>query len=91
MFHHKRLCKGKRQRTECAQTTALLIDTDDLSHQGQLDELEPNHEPVAAVTSPVAEPAVLQLKKLSLTLKTKEILTFLGTAEKGDGCSREHV
>jgi hypothetical protein len=91
MFHHKKNCKGKRQKTECAQTTASLHETDDLSNQGQLHELEPNHEPVAAVTLPVAEPAVLQLKRLSLTLKTKEILTFLGTAEKGEGCSREHA
>ena len=91
MFHHKRLCKGKRQRTECAQTTASLHETNDVSHQGQLHELEPNHEPVAAVTSPVAEPTVMQFKKLLLTLKTTEILTFLETAEKGDGCSREHA
>ena len=91
MFHHKKSCKGKRQRTQCPQTTASVHDTDDLSTQEELHEQEPNHEPAATFTLPVAEPAVLQLKRLSLTLKTKEILTFLQTAESGEGCSREHA
>ena len=91
MFHHKKNCKGKRQRTQCPQTTASVHDTDDLSTQGQLHEQEPNHGPEAALTSHVVAPAVLKLKTLTLTLKTKEILTFLETAERGEGSSREHA
>ncbi len=39
---------------------------------------------------PAAQRAILPFRT-SLSLKTKEILSFLATAEKGEGCSREHA
>ena len=39
---------------------------------------------------PEAQRAILPLRT-SLSLKSKEILSFLATAEKGEGCSREHA
>ena len=106
MFHHKKTCKGKRQRTQCAQSTASLHDTDDVSNEGEVHVEETNHEPVAAVNAPVAEPTIepvaalnapvveptiVRLKRVSLLPKIKKILTFLATAERGEGCSRENA
>ena len=39
---------------------------------------------------PEAQRAILPFTT-SLSLKSKEILSFLATAEKGEGCSREHA
>ncbi len=39
---------------------------------------------------PEAQRAVVPFRS-SLSLKSKEILSFLATAEKGEGCSREHA
>ena len=60
MFHHKKTCKGKRQRTQCAQSTASLHDTDDVSFEGLVHDQETTHEPVAvaALNAPVAEPTI---------------------------------
>ena len=99
MFHHKKTCKGKRQRTQCAQSTASLHDTDDVSFEGLVHDQETNHEPVAALNAPeaeplnapVAEPAIVKLKRVSLSPRMKEIVTFLATAERGEGCSRENA
>ena len=99
MFHHKKTCKGKRQRTQCEQSTASLHDTDDVSFEGLVHDQETNHEPVAALNAPeaeplnapVAEPAIVKLKRVSLTPRMKEIITFLATAERGEGCSRENA
>ena len=99
MFHHKKTCKGKRQRKQCAQSTASLHDTDDVSFEGLVHDQETNHEPVAALNAPeaeplnapVAEPAIVKLKRVSLTPRMKEIITFLATAERGEGCSRENA
>ena len=91
MFHHKKSCKGKRQRKQCAQSTASLHDTDDVSNEGQVHDQETNHEPVAALNAPVAEPTIMRVKRVSLSPKMKEILTFLATAERGEGCSRENA
>ena len=116
MFHHKKTCKGKRQRTQCAQSTASLHDTDDVSFEGLVHDQETTHEPVAVaalnapvaeptidsegftpwwqsqpLNAPVAEPTIGKLKRVSLSPRTKEIVTFLATAERGEGCSRENA
>ena len=108
MFHHKKTCNGKRQRFQCAESTTLLHDTDDVSFEGLVhdqelhgtddvsfeglvQDQETNHEPVAALNAPVAHPTIVQVKRVSLSPRMKEILTFLATAERGEGCSRENA
>ena len=91
MFHHKKFCKGKRQRKQCAQSTASLHATDDVSNEVQVHDQKTNHEPVVALNAPVAEPTIGKLKRVSLSPRTKEIVTFLATAERGEGCSRENA
>ena len=100
MFHHKKTCKGKRQRNQCAESTTLLHDTDDVScevlvhdqelngtddvsFEGLVQDQKTNHEPVAALNAPVAHPTIVQVKRVSLSPRMKEILTFLATAERG--------
>ena len=102
MFHHKKSCNGRRKSNQYAQSTASLHDTDDVSNEGEVHDEETNHEPVAAVNAPVAAPTIepvaalnaptiVRLKRVSLLPKIKKILTFLATAERGEGCSRENA
>ena len=106
MFHHKKSCNGRRKSNQYAQSTASLHDTDDVSNEGEVHDEETNHEPVAAVNAPVAEPTIeplaalnapvvdptiVRLKRVPLSPKIKKILTFLATAERGEGCSRENA
>ena len=96
----------KDVRNQCAQSTASLHDTDDVSNEGEVHDEETNHEPVAAVNAPVAEPTIeplaalnapvvdptiVRLKRVPLSPKIKKILTFLATAERVEGCSREYA
>ena len=94
MFHHKKSCTGKRQRTQFPQTTASVNETDDLSTEGQLHEQEPNRGPDAALNAPMADSTIVPvaaMKRVSLLPKMKKILKFLATAERGEGCSREYA
>ena len=70
---------------------ASLQDTDYLSNEGQVHDQDTNHELVEAFNASVAEPTIARLKSVSLSTKTREILTFLATAERGEGCSRENA
>jgi hypothetical protein len=66
--------------------------------QDQDEGVHEDHDPGAALDFPVTTPAIVQVAELpilrsrsALSTKTREILTFLATAEKGEGCSREHA
>ena len=94
MFHHKKSCTGKRQRKQFPQTTASVNETDDLSTEGQLHEQVPNRGPDAEFNAPKAASTIVSvaaMKRVSLLPKTKKILNFLATAERGEGCSREYA
>ena len=99
MFHHKKICKGIRERS-------ISVPTNDDAGQhdivdGEQDQDEGLHEdcdPGAALDLPVTTPAIVPVTQLpmvrnrsALSTKTREILTFLATAEKGEGCSRENA
>lgn len=94
MFHHKKSCTGKRQRKQFPQTTASVNETDDLSTEGQLHEQVPNRGPDAEINAPKAASNIVPvaaMKRVSLLPKTKKIINFLATAERGEGCSREYA
>jgi hypothetical protein len=73
----------------------------DKDHRIEQDQDEGVHEdrdPGAALYLPVTTPAIVPVAQLpmlrnrsALSTTTREILTFLATAEKGEGCSREHA
>jgi hypothetical protein len=103
-LNHKKICMGAPATYKVSQTkTANQVDTEvddnhnihemegegqdeahEMEGEGQ-DEMEGEGQDEAVLNDVMAEP----IRKARLGPKTLEILTFLDTAEKGEGCSRE--
>ena len=103
-LNHKKICMGAPATYKVPQTkTANQVDTEDNDDNHNILEMEGEgqdeaqdtglhfgfgmapYESVAVLNDVMAEP----IRKARLGPKTLEILTFLDTAEKGEGCSRE--
>jgi len=102
-FHHKKLCQGNRRGQALTPTPVTMNECMDSPCKQKEDARGEKHHDLGEEQSqdlgegggiapdvPVAQPAIYFHRSL-LGDKTKEILDFLGTAEMGDGCSREHA
>ena len=100
MFHHKKICKGIRATSMSVPTNddAGQHDTEPHVEQDQDEGVHEERDPGAALDLPLTTPAIVPVVQIpmlrnrsALSPKTREILTFLATAEKGEGCSRENA
>jgi hypothetical protein len=102
-FHHKKLCQGNQRGQALTPTPVTMNECMDSPCKQKEDARGEKHHDLGEEQSqdlvegggiapdvPVAQPAIYFHRSL-LGDKTKEILDFLGTAEMGDGCSREHA
>jgi hypothetical protein len=101
--HHIKQCKGRPDTHNFTQAKATLQNNvDDLPSQDETDVDVPGQDKREEQVHDMAQggnitthvvgghPTTGQLR-VSFHPKTKEILEFLGTAEMGEGCSREHA
>jgi hypothetical protein len=100
MFHHKKICKGIRERSSSVPTNQEVgqHDKEPQVEQDQDEGVHEDRDPGAALDLPLTTPAIVPVTELpmlrnrsALSTQTREILTFLATAEKGEGCSREQA
>ena len=103
MHHHKKICRGIRGSSNL---TPLHLDEGQHDKEALSDDDQPEANDLhitplyqsEAYDLPITEPGILPGAQLSivrtrsaLSTQTKVILKFLATAEKGEGCSREHA
>ena len=82
LFNHMKQCRGLPDTTYLAPVEAqehCLMDEHNDDQQMILEDLVDNQRPAMGTT------------RVHFAPKTLEILEFLGTSEKGEGCSREHA
>ena len=100
MFHHKKICKGIRERSISVPTNddAGQHDKEPQVEQDQDERVHEDRDPGAAMDQPLTTLAIVPVAQIpmlrnrsALSTKTREILTFLAPAEMGEGCSREHA
>jgi len=100
--HHLQQCRGTPDTTIFTQAkTTLQHNQDDHTNQDdQVDDPGENqladnnqdmHQGGTIATDEVGGQRAKEKLRVLFTPKTLEILEFLGTAEKGEGCSREHA
>ena len=103
--YHMQLCRGRPDTTNFTQVKTTLqhnIDDDDHTNQAGTEVDDPGENQLAEQVQDIrqggtiaTDEVVVQRAKgkvrVLLTPKTREILEFLSTAEKGEGCSREHA
>ena len=82
MIHHMKQCRGLTDTSDLAPVEApehCLMDEQNDDQQMILEDLVDSQRPAMGTSRVHFDP------------KTLEILEFLGTSEKGEGCSREHA
>jgi hypothetical protein len=103
--YHMQLCRGRPDTTNFTQAKTTLqhnIDDDDHTNQAVTEVDDPGENQLAEQVKDIhqggtiaTDEVVVQRAKEKLrvlfTPKTREILTFLRTAEMGEGCSRKHA
>jgi hypothetical protein len=72
-------------------TNQELTEVDDPGENQLADKDQDMHQGGTIATDEVGGQRAKAKLRLYFTPKTREILEFLGTAEKGEGCSREHA
>ena len=103
MTHHLQQCRGTPDTTNLTQakttlqhnidnhTNQELTEVDDPGENLLADKDQDMHQGGTIATDEVRGQRAKAKLRLYFTPKTREILEFLGTAEKGEGCSREHA
>jgi len=82
MYHHMKQCRGLPDTTNCAPAEASdQCITDQHTDQQQTAVEDPGED----------ERPAIRKSRVLLSPKTLEIIEFLGTAEMGQGCSREYA
>ena len=101
--HHLQQCRGTPDTTNLTQakttlqhnidnhTNQELTEVDDPGENQLADKDQDMHQGGTIFTDEVGGQRAKEKLRLYFTPKTREILEFLGTAEKGEGCSREHA
>ena len=101
--HHLQHCRGPTDTTNSTQAKTTLqhniddhtnqeVNEVDVAGEHQLaDNDQEMHQGGTIATEEVVGQRANEKLRSQLTPKTREILEFLGTAEKGEGCSREHA
>ena len=101
--HHLQQCRGTPDTTNLTQakttlqhnidnhTNQELTEVDDPGENQLADKDQDMHQGGTIATDEVGGQRAKAKLRLYFTPKTREILEFLGTAEKGEGCSREHA
>jgi hypothetical protein len=99
MFHHKKVCTGKRSKKLVTQIQDCLNDPGKQEQDavgrsdhdlGQAESQRQEAVGCIALAVPGAHPVIYK-HRTSFGDKTIEILEFLQTAEMGEGSSREHA
>ena len=89
MVHHMKHCRGRPVTNNLTQSRVPLVQ--DLGEEPPQDNTQALDQGTSAASHVVGlQPAPVKLR-VWLTPKTQEIIEFLETAEKGEGCSREHA
>ncbi len=101
--HHMQQCRGRPDTTNFTQGKAALqhnIDdhtnqevpeVDDPGEHQLADKEQDMHQGSSRATDEVEGQRAKEKLRVFFFPKTTEILEFLGTAEMGEGCSREHA
>ena len=101
--HHMQQCRGRPDTTNFTQgKAALQHNIDDHTNQEVPEVYDPGEHQLAhkeqdmqqggsSTTDEVAGQRTAEKLRVLFSPKTTEILEFLGTAEMGEGCSREHA
>jgi hypothetical protein len=107
MVHHKKHCRGRPVTNKLTQSRASTEpqvedpgeeppqdntqEVEDLGEEPPQDNTQDLNQGTYAASHVVGVQPARGKLRVWLTPKTQEIIEFLGTAEKGEGCSREHA